>query len=175
MIRITAVGMLVFTLMASVRDDSGQQVSQVQTFSSTNTLFHQIEAMDTILFDAIFNKCDLPALKTLLTEDFEFFHDKGGLTATNATQFVDEITKTCNDQQSGKEPRSRRDLVAGSMEVYPLNKYGAIETGTHRFFILREGQPEKAGDIAKFTMVWKSESGKWKLARALSYDHKPAK
>jgi hypothetical protein len=60
------------------------------------------------------------------------------------------------------------------MEVYPLNKYGAIETGIHRFFILREGQPEKAGDIAKFTMVWKKDSGQWKLARVLSYDHKLA-
>jgi hypothetical protein len=129
----------------------------------------EIKEMDTRLFDAIFKNCDLGQLKDLLTDDFEFYHDRGGLIATNATQFVEVIRKTCERQRTGQERRSRREPV--SIEVYPLSGYGAVQTGVHRFFIIRENEVEEAGDIAKFTHVWRKVGDKWKIARVLSYDH----
>ena len=81
----------------------------------------------------------------------------------------------CERRKVGQEFRSRRELVPGTLEVFPLANFGAIQTGIHRFYILEPGQPERSGDIAKFIHVWKKSDDKWKLARVLSYDHKPAK
>ena len=46
------------------------------------------------------------------------------------------------------------------------------EVGVHRFFQLLPGKPEKLVEVSQFTHVWKKEGGAWKLARALSYDHR---
>jgi hypothetical protein len=129
--------------------------------------------MDAKLFKAIFNDCDLLTLGSLLTDDFEFYHDKGGLIATNATQFIEIIRKTCDRQKAGQEQRSRRELV--SMEVFPLGTFGAVQCGIHRFFILKEGGREEAGDVARFTHIWKRVGADWKIARVVSYDHHLAK
>lgn len=136
----------------------------------TTNLHLQITALDRQLFDAVFNHCDLNTLQSLLAADFEFLHDKGGLVATNANQFSTRIRQTCEARQAGKEPHSRRELL--TTEVFPLANYGAIQTGTHRFYILQPGQPERPGDIAKFTHVWRKTSDGYQLARVLSYDHR---
>ena len=78
----------------------------------------------------------------------------------------------CERQQKGIDYRARRVLVRNSLEVYPLNNYGAVQMGVHRFYPLVKGKPN---EVAKFTHLWKKESGEWKLARVLSYDHKNMK
>jgi hypothetical protein len=70
--------------------------------------------------------------------------------------------------------RVKRELVAGSVSVYPLNNYGAIQMGEHRFYVVSNGK-ENLAEVAKFVHLWKKENGAWKLARVLSFDHKPAK
>ncbi len=64
----------------------------------------------------------------------------------------------------------QRTLVPGSMEVYPLNGYGAVELGVHRFH--HPGHPENVGE-AKFVTLWQNKNGVWKVTRAISYDHEP--
>ena len=162
----------VFPILCFAQSNTGQANSSIQNATSTNSLLRELKAMDSKLFDAIFKDCDLATLQNLLTDDFEFYHDKNGLMATNGAQFVEIIRKTCEGQKTGKEVRSRRELV--SMEVYPLSHYGAIQTGVHRFFIIRNGQPDQAGDVAKFTHVWRKIGNDWRIARVLSYDHKLA-
>lgn len=139
---------------------------------ATKELFEELAGNDRMLFDAVFNHCDLQTLGSLVTEDFEFYHDKGGLTATSGAQFVENIRGMCERQKTGQDYRARRELVEGSLEVYPLNNYGAIQVGVHRFYRKTEGQPDKLVEIAKFTHVWKKDRDGWRLARALSYDHK---
>lgn len=72
------------------------------------------------------------------------------------------------------EYRVRRELVAGSLEVYPINNYGAVEIGVHRFYETGKGQKEKLVGIAKFVHIWQKKDGEWKISRVISYDHKPA-
>jgi hypothetical protein len=60
------------------------------------------------------------------------------------------------------------------MNVYPLNKYGAIQIGTHRFYAIQQGKPDRLTETGQFTHVWKEENGQWRLARVLSYDHQLA-
>ena len=139
---------------------------------ATKELHDEIAAVDRMLFDAVFNTCDTQALAGLVTDDFEMFHDKGGLVSTSGAQFVENIKGMCERQKTGEDYRARRELVEGSLEVYPLDNYGAVEVGVHRFYKKIEGQPDKLVEIARFTQVWKKEASGWKLARVVSYDHK---
>lgn len=140
--------------------------------TATKELFDEIAEKDRMLFDAVFNTCDIQALAALVAGDFEMYHDKGGLVATSGAQFVENIRGMCERQKTGEDYRARRELVEGSLEVFPLNNYGAIEVGVHRFYKKTEGQPDKLVEIARFTQVWKKDASGWKLARVLSYDHK---
>lgn len=140
---------------------------------SSGEAFDQLAAKDKALFDAVFVTCDLQALKGLLTEDFEFYHDKWGQIANSDQQFVDAIKTACERRKAGEDPSARRELVEGSVQVFPLNNYGAIQTGDHRFYQHPAGKPERMTEVARFTHLWKKVDGGWKLARVLSYDHRP--
>lgn len=134
-------------------------------------LTDEIAREDSAFFDAVFNKCDLAKIGDSVTEDFEFYHDKGGLTATSRAQFVESMRDNCEKQKQGTNFLSRRELVKDSLKVYPLNNYGAIEVGVHRFYAIAEGKKDRLTETAKFTQVWKKEDGKWRITRVLSYDH----
>jgi uncharacterized protein DUF4440 len=139
---------------------------------ASRQLFDELAVKDSELFDAIFNKCNVERLGELITEDFEFYHDKSGQVAKSGKEFVDSIRNLCERQSKGIDHRARRVLVRNSLTVYPLNNYGAVQMGIHRFYPLIKG---KSNEIAKFTHLWKKENGEWRLARVLSYDHKNAK
>jgi Domain of unknown function (DUF4440) len=130
-----------------------------------------IKARDEAVFAAVFDRCDLAAVGKLITEDLEFYHDQGGVTADSGPAFVESIRQLCARQASGEDYRSRRELVADSLFVQPLGDYGAIETGTHRFYRLDPGKPARLTGEARFAHVWKNDAGSWKLARVLSYAH----
>lgn len=138
----------------------------------TQGLYDEIAAADQIFFAAVFDTCDTVKLATLVTDDFEMFHDKGGRTAASGAEFVKVFERTCERQRTGEDYRARREMVPGSMKVYPLNNYGAVQVGEHRFYQLLPGKPEKLVEIAQFTQVWKKEESGWRLARVLSYDHR---
>ena len=63
----------------------------------------------------------------------------------------------------------KRELVKGSLEVYPIKDYGAIQEGKHRFCHPENGQQD-CGTF-KFIHIWKREEGKWKISRIISYGH----
>jgi hypothetical protein len=138
----------------------------------TQALSDEIAAKDRELFSAVFDRCDAKALAALVTDDFEMYHDKGGQTSTSGAQFVRDIEAMCARQKTGEDYRARRELVAGTMKVYPLEKYGAIQVGEHRFYRLFPDKPEKLVEVALFTHVWKKDANGWRLARVLSYDHR---
>jgi Domain of unknown function (DUF3471) len=64
------------------------------------------------------------------------------------------------------------------VKVYPLQKngvtYGAVLSGEHYFYINDSGKPEYRDGVAKFFHVWLLKDGTWKMARAVSYDHRDA-
>jgi ketosteroid isomerase-like protein len=140
----------------------------------TQALTDEIAAADTALFSAFFDRCDVAAVAAMVTEDFEMYHDKGGQVADSGKQFIGGIEGTCARQKTGEDYRARRELVPGTLKVYPLNNFGAIEIGEHRFYKLEPGKTERLVEVALFTHVWKKEPSGWKLARVLSYDHRLA-
>ncbi len=141
-------------------------------------LFIELKEKDSVLFHAAFNTCDTEIIKTLFTEDFEFYHDKGGLTE-GRKNFLDPMVENCSKRKSGDPQPSKRILVENSLEVYPMytngELYGAIQHGIHQFEFLNDKKEYQKGDIAKFTHVWIKENGEWKIKRELSYDHQPSK
>ena len=140
--------------------------------AQTDNLFKAIQGQDSIMFNITFNTCDLGPLEELVSENFEFYHDKGGITMGKRA-FINSLKNgLCAHPE---RYQSRRELVKGSMEVYPLAKdgviYGAIQSGRHRFYETNKGQPERFASIARFTHLWLLEAGKWRFARGLSFDH----
>lgn len=135
-------------------------------------LYEEILKADAEFFKAFFDTCDIETVRRYVADDFEMFHDKGGRVSTSGAQFVKDAEAKCKRQVEGTDFLSTRKLE--TMKVYPINNYGAIETGTHRFYALQEGKPDRLTETAQFTQVWKEENGQWKLARVLSYDHQLA-
>ena len=135
-------------------------------------LFQTLKEKDSLLFNVGFNTCDMSQFEELLSEDLEFYHDIAGI----QTSKRENITNFKNGICGSDSFSSRRELVQGSLKVFPLKNngelYGAIQTGVHKFFETLKGEPESAGSIAKFTHLWiLEEDGKWRIRRVLSYDH----
>jgi hypothetical protein len=120
-------------------------------------LHDQIVRMDSILFDA-YNHCKLDVIDQLFSEDIEFFHDQGGL-STSQKDLVNAIRNNiCGKVQ--------RELIPGTIEVYPIANYGAVEMGWHQFHNNQE--PNAKPHPSKFVMIWKKENDKWVMTRVIS-------
>lgn len=138
--------------------------SQVKGYSPTSKeLYDSIAYLDSMFFNA-FNTKQLDKLKPFLSDNLEFYHDLGGV--TNYTQNIDAFKRSFESER-----KLRRELVKSTLEVYPIQNYGAVETGIHRFYATEKGQMEKLSSEAKFVQVWQKKNGEWKITRIISYGH----
>ncbi|MGB3149481.1 MAG: nuclear transport factor 2 family protein [Maribacter sp.] len=142
--------------------------------ATDSDLYQELSKKDSVLFNAAFNTCNTDLLEEIFTTDFEFYHDKGGLTESRDS-FLNPMKENCSNRKPNEPQPSKRILIPNSLEVFPLYKngelYGAIQHGVHRFEFLNENKVYQKGDIAKFTHVWVKENELWKVKRELSYDH----
>ncbi len=145
--------------------------AQVPTESE---LYVTLQARDSLLFHAAFDACDPVTMRSLFTEDFEFYHDKGGFTEGREA-FLKPVEAQCSQRDPEALQPAKRILVPGSLEVFPLYKdgelYGAVQHGIHHFEFLDDKKLYQKGDIARFTHVWVRDGKEWKIKRELSYDH----
>ena len=119
-------------------------------------LYDTIVYLDSLFFNA-YNTCNIELQADFYADDIEFYHDQGGLT-TSKPEILESIRKNiCGKVQ--------RELVKGSIEVYPIGTYGAVEMGFHKFHNLVEGTTSRGG---KFVVIWVNDAGKWKLSRVIS-------
>jgi len=157
---VLTLGMLLF---------SNYAFSQESEMGTPESLEEKIAALDAQFWKA-YNSCAVDNFKQFLTDDLEFYHDKGGLTKTSDKLISIVKTGLCKDPNV----KLRREAVKGSVNVYPLQNYGAIITGEHLFYLTENGEKERLVESAKFTHVWQNENGKWRMSRVLSYDHQKA-
>ena len=153
--------------MAVVQTSPPPEAVHIQDQPTLTTI---IAARDAALFTTMFDRCDPAALADLVTDDLEFYHDKGGLTATR-TAFVDGYAKSCEGAKAPDAYRSRRELVPGTMRVYAIPGVGAVEEGSHVFYERQGDGPEQRVGSARFSVLWRLEGDQWRLARAFSIDH----
>jgi hypothetical protein len=142
-----------------------QAVPALDSIKSQEELTRTITTLDAELFDA-YNTCNLEKFGSLIDENVEFYHDKSGL-AVGRKALVEGIKNNI----CGKVTR---ELVPGSLEVYPIAHYGAVEIGAHRF--LHPGtQDHGVVGEAKFIHLWEYKEGGWRVTRVISFDHGLAK
>lgn len=155
--------LLVLTLLAVPM--AGVDAQSRHGVPPTDELYRTVASLDAAVFDA-FNRCDLEKFGTFFVDDIEFYHDKGGLTRSQQS-----LVESVKNNICGKV---RRELVPGTLEVYPMDGYGAVEIGVHRFYELKGPHPDEASGEAKFIHLWQNKDGVWKITRVISYDHGPA-
>ncbi len=151
--------MLLLLLISSIgySQQTYKDILETKYVPVNREVYDIIVAKDKEYFDA-YNACDMKKQRSLYLEDLEFFHDKGGL-STSKQEVLSSIEKNI----CGKVTRT---LVEGSIEVYPIKDYGAIEIGYHKFYNNQE--PNAKSKPSKFIMVWKYEGEKWFISKVIS-------
>lgn len=133
-------------------------------------LFKTIRSIDSALFSIVY-KCDAQKIEAFFDDDFEFYHDKGGPTMSLAS-----FMQTLQKNFCGENPfYLRREPVPGTMEVFPMDHYGALQTGEHVFYIKGADGKEILDGKGKYVHLWKYDNDRWRITRVVSYDHGPAK
>ena len=152
-------GLLLSSLLLLASADAGAVDGQ-----AASPLADEIAALDTRVFDA-FNHCGEPGRLDehagYFSPDVEFYHDTGGVTWTRDEMIANTRKYVCGN--------FTRELVPGTLKVYPVKDFGAISQGVHRFCQLASGQCE---GLADFVIVWRQQAGQWQITRVLSYGHR---
>lgn len=155
--RIIAIAIVAFVFCGRLNAQQGNDLPRPAT------LYDPIKHMDSVFFEA-FNTCDTSKSKSLFTEDLEFYHDSDGF--TNYEQNLRSIRYRCSNKA-----KVRRELVKGSLEVFPIANYGAIEIGKHNFYYTEPGKTEQLDGTFKFIHIWTRQNNQWRISRVISYDH----
>lgn len=134
------------------------QTEEIPDYKPSDIQLHNtISKLDSIYFTA-YNKCDMETQRKMYSEDLEFFHDKGGLATSK-----EGILTSLKNNICGKVTRT---LIKGSIEVYPIPNYGAIQIGYHKFFNNQE--PNEKSIPSKFIVVWKQNKDNWQITKVIS-------
>ena len=145
-------------------DTTDAQEKQLVGAVKEKSLFDQMAVLDVEVFDS-FNHCDKAEQLAKHTQFFdpkvEFYHDNGDVTWTRQAMIANTKKNACGNY--------RRELVAGSLQVYPIKGFGAIAQGSHRFCTVKTGKCE---GLADFVMVWQKKGSQWTITRVLSYGHR---
>ncbi|WP_373492896.1 nuclear transport factor 2 family protein [Aquiflexum sp.] len=136
----------------------------------SSELYNAIMKMDSLYFSAQI-ECDLEKYASFLSDDFEFFHDNGGFTASKDDEMKGMVI-FCGEEQRVRQTL-RRELIDGTLKVYPMDNYGALEFCDHVFYLQINDGTEKVVSSGKMTALWKLINNDWKLTRIISYHHQP--
>ncbi|MGM9483319.1 nuclear transport factor 2 family protein [Roseateles sp. NT4] len=128
-----------------------------------------VAALDAAAFDA-FNHCESPGqldkYASFFAPDVEFYHDLGGVTWTRDAMVAQVKANVCGKFQ--------RELVPGSLKVWPIQGFGALMRGEHRFCHYKPGgTTQPCEGRAEFTILWRQQGSAWTITRAFSYAHGP--
>lgn len=147
--------LVVITLSCSTTKHPWQL--QVPTYKpESQELYDSIVHVDSVWADS-YNNCKLEVQDLLISDNLEFYHDRNGI-MTSKTALIEAL----KNYICGKVTR---ELLEGSIEVYPIPNYGAVEMGYHRF----HNKIEKTmSNFARFVHIWHRENGQWKMTRVVS-------
>lgn len=152
---------VLFLLLVSCSSSKPNNYQLTKNYKPDNPeLYTTIAKLDSIFFDT-YNHCDtkFEAYADFYAEDIEFYHDQGGLSHSKK-----DILEGTKKNICGKVTRT---LVSGSIEVYPIKDYGAIEIGLHSFSNITN-PPDEPKKVSRFTIFWKQINGTWKIAKVVS-------
>jgi hypothetical protein len=123
---------------------------------SSTALYKTIANLDSLYFDT-YNTCKLAKMDSMTAADFEFYHDRGGLTTSKQVYLESIKNNICG--------KVTRKLTKGSMEVYEIPGFGAVEEGYHSFYNLAE---HSESHPSKFIIIWRLKDKQWQMTRVVS-------
>ncbi|MGB4775671.1 MAG: nuclear transport factor 2 family protein [Daejeonella sp.] len=146
-----------FLSACSVRKEN-KELASASYVPDSQDLYDTVVKLDSVFFGA-YNTCDMEKQSAFYSDSIEFYHDKGGL-MTSKKEILDGTRKNICGKVS-------RELVKGSIEVYPIKGYGAVEMGLHKFHnnTEKESTPSDAG---KFVIIWQNKNNEWIIRRVIS-------
>jgi hypothetical protein len=133
----------------------------ISTYHPDNKkLYDTIVHLDSLFF-ATYNTCNVnfELHASFYADSIEFYHDKGGLMTSKEAVLESTKRYVCG--------KVKRDLIKGSIEVYPINGFGAVEMGSHRFYN-KEEPDAKFSEPGKFVILWRYKNKEWKISRVIS-------
>ena len=149
---------LMMLITAAITLTASAQTKDTYTYKPESPeLYKAIVHMDSVYFNA-YNTCDMDTQAAIYADSIEFYHDKGGLQTSKQA-----LLQALKENICGKVTRV---LVPGSIEVYPIPGYGAVEMALHRFINHQESETPSKPD--KFIVVWRHRNDKWQITRVIS-------
>ncbi len=148
---------ILFTIILFCSTASAQWQQQIPPYKpESKELFDSIVHMDSV-WENSYNNCKLDVQEQLISDNLEFYHDRNGVMTSKKALIEALKNNVC--------AKVTRELLQGSIEVYPINNYGAVEMGYHRF----HNKVEKStSPYARFIHIWRHENGQWKITRVVS-------
>lgn len=122
-------------------------------------------AQDQAVF-AAFNACDVAEFRKYFDPAVEFYQDNDDVSVG-----VDELVRSFEGRCKGGKSNLRRELDASAVEVHPIQGYGAVQLGAHRFWIVADGEADELAAQPRFVHLWKREGERWVITRVVSYGH----
>lgn len=155
--RLAAILVMIMALACTAPQKTTVQIPAYQP--DDKELFATILYHDSVFFYA-YNHCTtlLDQYAAYYADDIEFYHDKGGLSVSKK-----EIVSATQKNICGKVTR---ELVKGSVEVYPIKNFGAIEIGWHIFH--NKEEPAAVAQPGRFVIVWRHLDDRWQMTRVIS-------
>jgi hypothetical protein len=149
---------LMLLLVPCVMNAQKKMAAPIYEYKPDSQELHDaIVRMDSIFFGA-YNTCKMDVQASIYADSMEFYHDKGGLTNSKKDVLDGTQKYVCG--------KVTRQLIPGSIEVYPIHDYGAIELGQHKFFNNQE--PNEPQHVSRFMIFWKKTGNDWKIAKVIS-------
>lgn len=120
-------------------------------------LYNTIVHMDSVYFNA-YNDCDMDKQAAIYADSIEFYHDGSGLETSKKTLLAAIKENICG--------KVTRVLVKGSIEVYQIPNFGAVEIGLHRF--INHAENDNISRPDKFVIIWRHHNDRWQITRVIS-------
>ena len=152
-IRLFVFGVVLFSSFKTSAQNQDGYVYKPESQELYNTIVH----MDSVYFNA-YNDCDMDKQSVIYADSIEFYHDGSGLETSKKALLAAIKQNICG--------KVSRVLVKGSIEVYGIPNFGAIEIGLHRFINHAENNSISKPD--KFIVVWRHRNDQWQITRVIS-------
>jgi hypothetical protein len=142
-----------FTSISAYAQSQDTYIYKPESQELYNTIVH----MDSVYFNA-YNTCDMDKQAAIYADSIEFYHDGSGLQTSKKA-----LLSAIKENICGKVTRV---LIKGSIEVYRIPDFGAVEIGLHRFINHAENNALSRPD--KFVIIWRHRNDQWQITRVIS-------
>ncbi|MGZ3776262.1 MAG: nuclear transport factor 2 family protein [Mucilaginibacter sp.] len=148
----------ILLIIAVISATASAQSNEIPPYKpQSQELYNAIVHMDSVYFNA-YNTCDMATQAAVYSDSIEFYHDKGGLMTSKKDLLAALKANICG--------KVTRVLVPGTVEVYPVPGFGAIEIGYHRF--INHQESETPSGPGRFVVFWRLKDGKWQITKVAS-------